>query len=104
MIKTYSDFIATCSGKKSLYDQIPDEHLTVQGGKVYELYKTVMFNSCFADNAAEMLELMKAYKPGMESIAQYAPVEYKQIFGCLNRLAEAEAKAVKCGSAPMKGE
>lgn len=89
MIKTYSDFTAVVSGKCSLYAQIPDRHLTVEGQQVYELYKNVMFDSCFASNATELLDLLHTDED-VEAAAKYAGAEHRKILRCLERLAAAE--------------
>lgn len=90
MIKTYSDFTAVVSGKCSLYGQIPDRHLSVEGQQVYELYKNVMFDSCFSSNATELLDLLFTDEDVVEA-AKYAGAEYRKIIRCLERLASAES-------------
>lgn len=89
MIKTYSDFTAVVSGKCSLYGQIPDEHLSLEGANVYRLYKLVNFNACFASNATELLDLLHTDED-VEDIAKYAKSEHRQIFRCLERLVSKE--------------
>lgn len=89
MIKTYSDFTAVLSGKCSLYAQIPDRQLSLEGQKVYELYKNVMFDSCFASNATELLELLHTDEDVAEA-AKYAGAEHRMILRCLECLAAAE--------------
>lgn len=89
MIKTYSDFIALCDRKSNLYAQIPEKHLTVEGTKVYELYKNVLFNSCFASNATELLALLNEDED-IEAAGKYAASELRHIRRCLERLAAAE--------------
>ena len=90
MIKTYPDFTAVVSGKCSLYSQIPDEHLSIEGTNVYKLYKTVQFNVCFASTAAELLDLLHTDED-VEAISKYVPSEHRQIIRCLERLASKEA-------------
>ena len=92
MIKTYSDFTAVVSGKCSMYGQIPDRHLSLEGQQVYELYKNVMFDSCFCSNAAELLDLLQTDED-VEAASKYAGAEYRKIIRCLERLASHEALA-----------
>lgn len=89
MIKTYSDFTAVVSVKCSLYGQIPDRHLSLEGQQVYELYKNVMFDSCFASDATELLDLLHTDED-VEAASKYAGAEYRKIIRCLERLASTE--------------
>lgn len=89
MITTYPDFTAVVSGKCSLYAQIPDEHLSIEGTNAYKLYKLVQFNACFASNATELLDLLHTDED-VEDIAKYAKSELRQIIRCLERLASKE--------------
>lgn len=88
MMKTYSEFINVVNSKVALYDQIPEEHLSVEGKNVYNLYKTVQFNACFASNATELLALLN--DEDIEAAGQYAGSELRQIHRCLERLADLE--------------
>ena len=89
MIKTYPDFTAVVSGKCSLYAQIPDQHLSIEGANVYKLYKLVQFNACFASTAAELLDLLHTDED-VEDLAKHAKSELCKIIRCLERLASAE--------------
>lgn len=89
MIKTYSDFLAVVNVKCAQYDQIPENHLSFTGLKVYELYKAVKFNTCFASDATELLDMLHTDED-VEDIAKHASSEHRQILRCLERLAAAE--------------
>lgn len=89
MIKTYSDFLAVCDRKCELYAQIPEDHLSLEGTKVYELYKIVKFNACFASDATELLQMLNEDED-VEAASKYAGSEFRQIRRCLERLASAE--------------
>ena len=89
MIKTYSDFLAVIDCKCALYAEIPAGHLSVNGSSTYELYRAVEFLACFADSAAELLDIIVG-DADVDKAAKYAESEYKQIIRCLRRLADAE--------------
>lgn len=89
MMKTYPEFLAVCDAKSALYAQIPDRYLSLEGQKVYALYKLVNFNACFADNAAELLDLLLTDEDVAEA-AKYAGAEYRKIIRCLDRIAATE--------------
>lgn len=89
MMNTYPEFLAVCDAKCSLYGQIPDRYLTVEGQKVYELYKNVMFDGCFASNATELLSLL-IEDEDVAAAAKYAGSEYRKIIRCLERLVSKE--------------
>ena len=89
MIKTYSDFLATVNVKCAQYAQIPDDHLSFEGTKTYELYQVIRWLTGFADSATELLDMMTD-DPKVDAAVEYAGSEYRQITRCLNRLAAAE--------------
>ena len=89
MIKTYTAFLEVCEDKRKLYARIPDDHLSLEGAKVYELYKAVHFDACFASNATELLEMLTEDEDVAEA-AKWAGSEFRQIRRCLERLAASE--------------
>lgn len=88
-MKTYSEFLEVVNGKLALYAQIPERHLSVEGQKVYELYKAIEFLVCFASNATELLDMLNDDED-VTLIAKYIDSEYKKILRCLARLAAEE--------------
>ena len=56
---------------------------------MYELYKNVMFDSCFASDATELLALLHEDEDVAEA-AKYAGAEYRKIIRCLERMAATE--------------
>ena len=89
-MKTYSEFIDVVNSKIALYSQIPERHFSVEGQKVYELYRAVEFLICFASNASELLPKLSE-DDDVATAAKYVESEYKKIHRCLERLAAAEA-------------
>lgn len=88
-MKTYPEFLAVISNKIDLYEQIPEGHLSVTGNNVFDLYKAVFFNTGFASNATELLELVMEDED-VANFARFAGVEYRKIRRCLERLAATE--------------
>jgi len=88
-MKTYSEFIEVVNSKIALYSQIPERHFSVEGQKVYELYRAVEFLSCFTSNATELLSMMTEDED-VATAAKYTESEYRKILRCLERLAAAE--------------
>ena len=89
-MKTYSEFIDVVNSKIALYSQIPERHFSVEGQKVYELYRAVEFLTCFASNATELLPMLSEDED-VATAAKYVESEYKKIIRCLERLAKEEA-------------
>lgn len=89
MIKTYPEFIDVVKSKINLYAQIPESHLTVEGNKVYELYRLVNFLACFASGAADLLAMLDEEKE-VEAVASYTGSELRKVRRCLESLAAAE--------------
>ena len=89
-MKTYSEFIEVVNGKIALYSQVPERHFSVEGQKVYELYRAVEFLACFASNATELLSMMTEDED-VATAGKYADAEYRKIRRCLERLANEEA-------------
>ena len=89
MIKTYTDFLAVVNTKCAQYDQIPEDHLSFTGQKVYGLYKAVKFNTCFASDATELLSLL-GDDEDVEEATKYVGSEYRKIIRCLEWLAFSE--------------
>ena len=89
-MKTYSEFIEVVNGKIALYSQIPERHFSVEGQKVYELYRAVEFLACFTSNATELLSMMTE-DDDVATAGKYADSEYRKICRCLERLANEEA-------------
>ena len=89
-MKTYSEFLEVVNSKIALYSQIPERHFSVEGQKVYELYKAIEFLICFASNASELLAMMNDDED-VATASKYTDAEYKKICRCLERLANEEA-------------
>lgn len=88
-MKTYSEFINVVNSKTALYSQIPERHFSVEGQKVYELYKAVEFLACFTSDASELLAMM-IEDEDVTLAGKHADSEYRKICRCLERLAAAE--------------
>ena len=88
-MKTYSEFLEVVNSKIALYAQIPERHFSVEGQKVYELYRAVEFLVCFASNASELLAML-IDDEDVKIAAKYTEAEYNKIRRCLERLAAAE--------------
>ena len=89
-MKNYSEFLDVVNSKIALYSQIPERHFSVEGQKLYELYRAVEFLVCFASNASELLPMLSEDED-VKTAAKYVESEYKKIHRCLERLAAAEA-------------
>ena len=89
MVKTYPEFLDVIKSKTALYEQIPEEYLTCEGTSVRDLYKAVLFNTGFASNATELLNLL-IDDEDVEFEAKHAASEYRMIRRCLERLVAAE--------------
>lgn len=89
MMKSYSEFLAVVESKLNLYSQIPERHFSVEGQKVYELYRAIEFLVCFASNATELLGMLEDDED-VKTAAKYTEAEYNKIRRCLERLAAAE--------------
>ena len=89
MMKSYSEFLAVVESKIALYSQIPERHFSVEGQKVYELYRAIEFLVCFASNATELLGMLNDDED-VKTAAKYTEAEYNKIRRCLERLAAAE--------------
>lgn len=89
MMKTYSEFIDVVNSKTALYAQIPEKHLSVEGMKVYDLYKAIEFLACFTTCASELLDMMKEDEE-IKTAAQFVDKEHRKIIRCLDSLAAAE--------------
>ena len=88
-MKSYSEFLAVVDSKIALYAQIPESYLSIEGQKVYELYKAVEFLICFASNATELVGMLNDDED-VAKAAEYAGAELHKIRRCLERLAAAE--------------
>lgn len=89
MLKTYAEFINVVNNKIAVYAQIPEKHLSIEGQKVYELYKAVEFLACFTSNATELLDLL-IEDEDVKNAAEFADHEFRTIRRCLENLAAAE--------------
>lgn len=89
MVKTYPEFLDVITSKVVLYEQIPEEYLTCEGTCVRDLYKAVLFNTGFASNATELLNLLLDDED-VAFEAKRAVSEYRMIRRCLERLVDAE--------------
>ena len=89
-MKTYSEFIDVVNSKIALYSQIPERHFSVEGQKVYELYRAVEFLTCFATSATELLPMLSEDED-VTLTAKYVESEYRKIHRCLERMANEEA-------------
>lgn len=92
-MKTYSEFIEVVNSKIALYAQIPERHLSIEGMKVYDLYKAVEFLACFTTCASELLDMMKEDED-VQTAAKFAENEYRKILRCIDSLAAAEITEV----------
>lgn len=89
-MKTYSEFINVVNNQVAMYSQIPERYLSIEGQKVYELYKAVEFLACFTSNATELLALLKDDED-VAKAAEFAGAELRKIRRCLEGLATEEA-------------
>ena len=89
MVNTYPEFLDVIKSKTALYEQIPEEYLTCEGTSVRDLYKAVLFNTGFASNATELLNLLNDDED-VAFEAKHAASEYRMIRRCLERLVAAE--------------
>lgn len=90
MVKTYTEFLVVVDAKLSMYEQIPDKHLSMEGRKAHGLYKDVKFLSCFASDATELLGMLHE-EADVEAAKVFVGPEVRQIMRCLERLAAAES-------------
>lgn len=92
MMKSYSEFLAVVNNKIALYAQIPEKHLSVEGMKVYDLYKAIEFLVCFTSSASELLSMMSDDED-VKTAAKFVESEHRKIIRCLESLAAAENTA-----------
>ena len=88
-MKSYSEFVDVVNSKVALYKQIPERHFSVEGQKVYELYRAIEFLICFTSNATELLGMLNDDED-VQIAAKYTESEYRKIRRCLESLAAAE--------------
>lgn len=93
MMKSYSEFVAVVNSKVALYAQIPERHLSVEGMKVYDLYKAIEFLACFTTSASELLAMMKEDED-VKIAAKFVENEHRKIRRCIESLAAAENEKI----------